>query len=93
MAFSGDSERRLTTSVVDGFSGAPAAAKSHFTARGKQAAILTGPEASCRRTGSFRAESSQRSATASNSVSEWQSPLRTASLVVFGTTWAYWQWQ
>ena len=56
--------RRLMISVSSGI-GAPAAWKSHFTARGWQAMILRGSPARPANRGSRRADISQRSATLS----------------------------
>jgi hypothetical protein len=91
---SADCVRRFSTSVAPSGSGASAAAKSHFTARGKQAAIFTGPAAARRFSdGSRRADSSQRSGTASKGRSLSQRRFSTAAFTSGDTTWAYWQWQ
>ena len=77
----------LSTSVAPNGSGALAAAKSHFTARGKQAAIFTGPAAASRLSdGSRRADNSQRSGTASKGRLLSQSFFSTAAFTSGETT-------
>src|SRR5690349_6185888 len=73
--------RKFTTSVFSIESGAFADANSHFNARGKQAAIFTGPAAVSRASaGSFRADNSHKSATASNGCPDSHNFRKTACL-------------
>src|SRR5258708_5191863 len=84
-----DALRMLRTSVRSAERGALAEAKSHFTARGKQAAIFrSSPLFSSFKDGSFRAAISHKSATASNETPDSHSLRSTACFTSLETTWA-----
>src|SRR6476646_6659370 len=86
---SADWTRILRICVWATGNGAFAEAKSHFTARGKQAAILRFPQVLNRcRDGSLRADISHRSATASKATPDSQSLCNTACFTSLETTWA-----